>query len=212
MPSDATPTYRPDQPEGWLQLGTATVYEASKLPCALDPAIRAISEVPVAGPAFTVTCSVGDNLALHHALAEAPPGSVLVVQAGQYLAGYWGEVMTVAAQARGIAGLVIDGGLRDVAALRARRFPAFARGVAVFRTVKYDAGVRGEPVVVGGVLVHTGDWVVADLDGVVVLPEAVRDAVFAQAWERARRESEYFRRLEAGETTLDIYQFGARRS
>ncbi|MCL6561819.1 MAG: RraA family protein [Firmicutes bacterium] len=171
----------------------------------MDPAIRSISGVAVAGAAFPVVCAAGDNLALHLAILEAPPGSVLVVSAGGIMGGYWGEVMTVAAQARGIAGLVIDGAVRDVQALRNRRFPVFARGLAILHTTKHEPGVRGGPTVVGGMLVHAGDWVVADEDGVVIVPQSLRHRVWEQALERARKEADYLNRLSQGATTLELY-------
>lgn len=109
-------------------LGTATVYEASGLDCALDPAIRpAWRGASVTGPAFTVACPAGDNLAVHRALESVSPGNVLVVAAGGALFGYWGEVLTVAARARGVVGLVIDGGVRDAAAVECLAFPVRAR-------------------------------------------------------------------------------------
>lgn len=189
-----------------LSLGVATLYEASNLPCALDAAIKPVwPGARLAGPAFTVRCHPGDNLALHHALAQARPGDVLVVQAGGLVAGYWGEVMAVAAQARGIAGLVIDGGVRDVDELQRLGFPAFARGVAVFRTAKHEAGELGAPVVVGGVRVEPGDVVVGDSDGVLALAPSRLEATLAAG--RARREKErgVLERLRRGELTIDIY-------
>ncbi|HWQ09900.1 MAG TPA: RraA family protein, partial [Holophaga sp.] len=116
-----------------LRLGTATLHEASDLPgSAVDPAIRPIwIGAALAAPAFPVACAPGDNLAIHLALERAPRGSVLVVAADGFVAGYWGEVLTVAAEAAGLAGLVIDGGVRDTDALARRRFPVFARGISV---------------------------------------------------------------------------------
>ena len=126
------------------------------------------------------------------------------MDAGGHLAGYWGELMAVAAQARGIAGLVIDGGVRDVGALRRLGFPAWSRGVSVLGCLKVSPGLVGAPVVCGGVQVATGDFVVADDDGVVFLPRARARGIAAAGVERARREETVIERLRAGETTLEV--------
>src|SRR5471030_2668383 len=120
------------------RLGTSTLYEASGLPTsAVDPAIRTVwPGASVAGAAYPLECSPGDNLSIHIAMEKVPRGSVLVISTGGFVAGYWGEVLTVAAEAAGVVGLVIDGGVRDIAAVTARRFPVFARGISVRGTVK----------------------------------------------------------------------------
>ena len=122
----------------------ATLYEASKLPCACDPGIRAAwPGARVAGPAFTVRGIGGDNLALHNAVLAAPAGSVLVADMQGAAHGHWGEVLAVAAQHRGIAGLVIDGGVRDIDEMAAMDFPVFSRSVTVVGTVKdYPGDLR----------------------------------------------------------------------
>lgn len=154
-------------------LGSATLYEASGLPCAADPLVRPVwPGAFVAAPAYPLVCAPGDNLAIHIAMERVPRGSVLVVATGNVIAGYWGEVLTVAAEAAGVAGLVIDGGVRDVAALAARRFPVFARGISVRGTVKASAPSVGQPAICAGVPVAAGDLVVADDDGVIVVPAA----------------------------------------
>ena len=121
----------------------------------------------MAAPAYPVGCAPGDNLAVHVAVTKAPRGSVLVVDVGQVAdRGYWGEVLTTAAEAAGLAGLVLDGGVRDVGALEAHGFPVFSSTVALTGATKDKPGTVGMPVRVGGVLVSAGDWVVADVDGV----------------------------------------------
>jgi 4-hydroxy-4-methyl-2-oxoglutarate aldolase len=113
-------------------LGSSTLYEASGLPCAVDREIRAVWKGAfIAAPAYPLQCSPGDNLGLHLAVAKAPRGSVLVCDCADFIAGYWGEVLTVAAEAAGIVGFVINGGVRDIAALEAHGFPVFARGISV---------------------------------------------------------------------------------
>lgn len=188
-----------------LALGTSTLYEASGLPCAIDPAIRPVwAGAAMAGPAYPVRCSPGDNLAIHLAMERAPSGSVLVVTTDNFLAGYWGEVLTVAAGATGITGLVTDGGVRDVAAMARRRFPVFARGISVRGTIKASAPSVGRPMAMTGVGVAAGDLVVADDDGVVVLPAAEAARVLSAGEARAAKEADFMRRLTEGATTVDL--------
>lgn len=193
---------------GLAALDTATVYEASGLDCACEPELAAVwVGAKVCGPAFTVECRPGDNLALHRALDLVEPGQVLAVQAHGFLAGHWGEILAVAAQERGVAGLVIEGGLRDLDALRERGFPAFSTGRSVRRTTKHDPGVFGGQIRLGGVAVDPGDVILGDTDGVVVVPADHAAEILAAGRDRAEAEADYFRRLGAGESTLDIYGF-----
>jgi 4-hydroxy-4-methyl-2-oxoglutarate aldolase len=175
---------------------------------AMAPRIHAVwAGAMVAGPALTVHCEPGDNLAIHVAVASAPAGSVLVVDASSEPDhGYFGEVLTTAAQARGLAGLVIDGGVRDSLALERLRFPVFATGVAITAATKVRGGSSGEPVDVGDVRVNAGDWVVADADGVTVVAAADLDRVQADATERLERERTTLARLRAGETTVTVLE------
>ena len=189
-------------------LGVATVYEAAGAIGALDPAIRPVwPGARLCGPAFTVRCHPGDNLPIHRALEFVSPGDVLVVQVGGLLGGYWGGILSVAAQVRGVAGLIIDGGVRDSEEMGRLRFPAFARGTGVFRTVKHEPGELQVPIVVGGVLVHPGDVIIADSDGVMALPhQRVQEALEA-ARKREATERAYLERIRNGELTMDIYGF-----
>lgn len=157
----------------------------------------------VAAPAFTARCTPGDNLGIHVAVATAPAGSVLVAEVGDEAElGYWGEVLTTAAEARGLAGLVIDGCVRDVDALEAHRFPVFSSGIALTGASKNRPGAVGGTVNVGGVDVTTGDWVVADRDGVVVIADV--DRAIAEGRTRHQREAELFEALAGGATTLEL--------
>lgn len=156
----------------------------------------------IAAPAFPVRCTSGDNLAIHVAVAEAPPGSCLVVDVGELSDyGYWGEVLTTAAQARGLAGLVIDGGVRDIVAIETRGFPVFASTIALRGATKDQAGAVNVPIRCGGASVVRGDWVVGDADGVVLVPGESFDEVFDAASVRARREAAMFEELKSGKTT-----------
>ncbi|NIF90498.1 4-carboxy-4-hydroxy-2-oxoadipate aldolase/oxaloacetate decarboxylase [Burkholderia sp. Cy-637] len=200
------PSYQDAQLEQARRLGTSTLHEASGLAdSSVDPAIRTIwAGASLAGAAYPVACAPGDNLAIHVAMEQAPRGSVLVVSAGGFVAGYWGEVLAAAAEAAGVAGLVIDGGVRDIAALRARRFPAFARGISVRGTLKASVPSVGRPISLAGTPVAAGDLVVADDDGVVVIPAERAQAVLAEGQARADKEARMMAALARGETTLDL--------
>lgn len=186
-------------------LGSATLHEAQGRTGALDPAIKPVWDAPaLAARALTVRCHPGDNLAIHRAVAIAAPGDVLLVDAGSHIAGYWGEILTVAAQARGIAGLVIDGGCRDVTPTAGRGFGVWARGISIQGCTKYVPGWVSTEIAVGGVVARTGDFVVADRDGVVVVAADAVDATIAAAQRREAREREIMERLEGGALTLDL--------
>jgi len=196
---------RNDVSDRALALGTSTLFEASGLACSVDPLIRAVwPGAAIAAPAYPVQCSPGDNLAIHLAMERAPRGSVLVVGTGNFIAGYWGEVLTVAAEAAGIVGLVIDGGVRDVAALARRRFPVFSRGISVRGTIKASAPSIGKTISLTGVSVAAGDLVVADDDGVIVLPATDVERTLAAGEARAAKEADIMEKLEKGETTVDL--------
>ncbi len=186
------------------ELGSATLGEsgARTMAARIRPAWPG---AVLAAPAFPVGCTPGDNLAVHVAVTRAPAGSALVVDVGRVPErGYWGEVLTTAAQARDLAGLVIDGGVRDTAALLARRFPVFSSTVSLPGATKVFPGTVGLAVRVGGAEVEPGDWVVGDGDGVVVIPGGLLQAVLAAGRARAAKEAEYFPRLESGTSTVDL--------
>ncbi len=174
-----------DYSAAFSALGAATLGESGARPMA--PRVRPVWRgARVSAPAFPVNCSTTDNLAIHVALAEAPAGAVLVVNVGHEPArGYWGEVLTTGAQARGLSGLVIDGGVRDVDALEAHRFPVFSTMIALRGATKQEPGNIGGTAMVGDVEVAAGDWIVGDVDGVVVVPHAHLDDVLSAG--RARR-------------------------
>ncbi|HMF03898.1 MAG TPA: RraA family protein, partial [Acidimicrobiia bacterium] len=159
----------------------------------------------LAAPAFGVRCTPGDNLALHAAVARAPAGSALAVDVGiEPELGYWGEVLTTAAIARGLTGLVIDGCVRDVAALEAHSFPVFSTGIALRGATKKLPGATGGTVAVGDAPVATGDWLVGDVDGVAEVPAARLEEVLAAGRARAERERGLFDALRAGKTTVEL--------
>jgi 4-hydroxy-4-methyl-2-oxoglutarate aldolase len=159
----------------------------------------------IAAPAFPVGCTPGDNLAVHVAVTKAPRGSVLVVDVGDVVdRGYWGEVLTTAAEAAGLAGLVLDGGVRDVGALEAHGFPVFSAAIALPGATKDKPGTVGVPVPVGGVVVAAGDWVVADVDGVTFVPGAAIGQVLEAGRARESKEAGFFESLRSGSTTVEL--------
>lgn len=141
------------------------------------------------GPAYTVRLPPGENLALHAAIYRAPAGSVLVVQAGDARYAVAGGNVCAVAQARGLAGLIVDGVVRDRAEIRERRFPVFARGVRPIPGGKAERGEEGISVVCGGVQVHPGDFLVADEEGVACIPAAQAAALAETARARQAREA-----------------------
>jgi len=188
-----------------LALGAATLGESGAR--RMHPRVKpAWPGARVAGPVYTVRCSPGDNLAIHVAVTRAPAGSVLVADmSGERDFGYWGEVLTTAAETRGIAGLVIDACVRDADALAAHGFPVFSTGLALTGASKTRPGAIDRPVTVGDVTVEPGDWIVADVDGVVVAPGGELEAVLAAGHARADKESALFDALRAGATTVDEF-------
>jgi 4-hydroxy-4-methyl-2-oxoglutarate aldolase len=187
-----------------LSLGAATLGESGARP--MRNRVRAAwSGAALAAPVFPVRCTPGDNLAIHVGVARAPTGSALVVDVGsERELGYWGEVLTTAAQAHGLAGLVIDGCVRDVAALASHAFPVFSTGLALPGATKKLPGTIGRSAMVGGTQVDPGDWVVGDADGVVVVPGAALEAVLAAGRARAENEAGYFEALRGGATTIEL--------
>ncbi|MDP9651262.1 RraA family protein [Paraburkholderia caledonica] len=197
-----------DQPvlEQARRLGTSTLFEASGVATsAVDPAIRTVwPGASVAGAAYPLECSPGDNLSIHIAMEKVPRGSVLVISTGGFVAGYWGEVLTVAAEEAGVVGLVIDGGVRDIAALTARRFPVFTRGICMRGTIKASSPSVGQPVSFAGTPVAAGDLVVADDDGVLVIPAAEVERTLSQGQARADKEAKMMDALREGHSTLEL--------
>ncbi len=155
----------------------------------MDIGIRPLWPSPqVTGPAFTVRCPAGDNLMLHAAIYRADPGSILVVEADDVDYAVAGGNMCAVAQRHGIAGLVVDGVIRDLAEVRELGLPVFARGVIPVPGAKNAIAPLNEPVRCGGITVGPGDIVVADEEGVVVTPSSRRDEVLRAAQAKATRE------------------------
>lgn len=182
------------------EFGTSTVYEASGVDCWLAPRIRpSWPGAKTVGPAFTAQVANGDNLAVHHAVRQAPPGSVLVVAAGQGEYGHCGEILATIAATRGVAGAVIDGSMRDVVEIQALGFPVFSTGVCMRTAVKKNPGTVGQPVRVGDRDVRPGDIILADADGVLALPPSLVDQTLERAQQRFEREQATLAKIRAGD-------------
>jgi 4-hydroxy-4-methyl-2-oxoglutarate aldolase len=192
--------------EALREVSTATLHEVMDKRHTLWPSIRPLwRPLKLCGPAFTVQARPGDNLAVHWALAVAPSGSVLVVShEGDVSCGGWGEIMSVAALARGLRGLITDGAVRDTEPCRELGFPIFSQGVCIKGTGKSYVGAIDVPVVCAGALVRPGDYVVADEDGVVAVPREEAQTVLRKAGERDRREADIMEQLRAGVLTVDL--------
>lgn len=194
------------------QLGVATVHEAQARTGLLLPYMRPIyNSARVAGPAITVLCQAGDNLMIHAAVELCQAGDVLVVTTtSESTDGMFGELLATSLRARGVAGLIIDAGVRDVADLTTMDFPVWAKAISAQGTVKATAGSVNVPVTCGGQLVRPGDAVIGDVDGVVIVPrEDVADVVKA-GQQRLVKEEKNRERLRAGEAGLDMYGLRAK--
>lgn len=157
------------------------------------------------GPAFCIEAMPGDSATAHMAMEHVPDGAVLVIAAGGYPdRAAWGEILTAAAQARGARGAVIDGAVRDVAAIEARSFPLFSVAVTPTGPHKSGAGRWGGTVSCAGAVVATGDLVIGDEDGVVVVPAALGDETIRRAWEIVTREQQLLAAIEGGANSADL--------
>lgn len=201
-----TNTATADELAKLADLGVATVYEANGQRDALDPAIKPLDpSSQMVGRAVTVSLAPADNWFIHVALLEAGPGDVLVVDAQGFTdAGPWGDVLTLAAQERGLAGLVIDGAVRDSRQIVESGFPCFSRGVCIRGTSKVQLGRINVPVTVGGVVIEHGDVLVGDADGLCrVLPDEV-DAALVAAQAREDKEDLMKGEIRNGASTLEL--------
>ena len=188
----------------------ATIYEAAGKKGALPVDIKPLHpNMFVFAPAFTVMLDAGDNYFLHHAIYEAPKGSVIVAGLKKEPEfGYWGEIMTNAALQRNISGLIIDGCVRDSQEIKELGFPVFRKGLCIKGTSKRKNSLQqtGIPVSIGEVTVKPGDLIVGDADGVVALPSNEVDEIMKNAANREEQEKDFIASIKKGKTTIELFR------
>ena len=191
------------------QYGTATIHEAAGQIGALPGSLKPITKtMKLCGPVFPLHCLARSNINLHEAIYQAQAGDILVGSvAGIPDAGYWGDILTCAAQQKGLNGLVLDACVRDADDIDVLDFPVFPRGLNILGTGKERGGSVGSTITIGDVEINAGDVIVGDRDGLVVVPADRLQEVIDASKAREDKEDDVLRRLKKGETSLEIYKF-----
>ena len=186
---------------------SATIHEAMGRKGALPAVIKPINPAwKICGPAFTVVAKAMNNINIHRAIYQAKPGDILVVDCGGgYEAGYFGEIMAHACQARKLGGLVIDACVRDADLLEEIGFPVFARGLAIQGTTKEEGGSLAETITIGGARIAPGDIINGDRDGVVVIPRGEAKAALDASQTREDKEAKTIASIKSGKSTIELY-------
>jgi 4-hydroxy-4-methyl-2-oxoglutarate aldolase len=195
--------------EGLSKFDAATVFEAGGRVGMVDQEIRALwPNARLCGTALTVECPHGDGLMIHKAVSIGQPGDVIVANTNNSVSfAVWGDILTMAAQSRGIRGAVIHGIVRDSAEIARLGFPVFCRGTGVRACTKALLGKINHPVTCGGILVNPGDIVVGDADGVVIVSKEHAQDVLYRAIELEKREREIKAKLQNGASTLEVFSY-----